>query len=604
MPVLNSTALRLSDDGSKLLLVQSAGQQRSAWVEGTKPIPARTWIHVAATVTAGTASIYVNGELDASGPSPGPPVASANPISLGGKTYGSGQQDGLVGALRQVRVWKRALGPEELRAVAQSYLTGDEEDLQAYWPLDDGAGVLARDRSPNRAALTLASTEHPPDLPTWWRIGRGGPYFVLEEIPLPSSVVGWFSPYAPRIGGFCPIDLNTDRTADVFLFTSYGLDSRPMPQFALLNDGAGNLGDATPSVIGDTKAIALGPLASDLDGDGRQDLVSGDFGMDLTPFSGGQSRVVLQSADGRLRDVTSTRIPQVRAATHNLAVADVNGDGLTDVLMCNIGCGRVGTQLFINEGGGRMRPASGLLPEETVYPSGDVGYFTRASFTSAAFLDVDRNGTQDLLLGWGGGPNASADGADWLLLNDGTGRFSRAAAAALPRRAGDASWVTLSIDPADFDRDGWGDILLSLTASEYNNAFLQLLLNNGDGTFRDGSPAIPQEWPSGGAFLTSSAKASPVDINGDGWIDILATGNAGARLFMNQDGRSFLDLTALLPVGRYSAPGVPIVLREGHNPDIVLLGWEGHSYYILRNQVPYSLEPPGKVRRGLRGRRP
>ena len=45
--------------------------------------------------------------------------------------------------MRQIRVWNRALSGEELIAVAESKLTGDEENLQGYWPLDDGGTLHA-----------------------------------------------------------------------------------------------------------------------------------------------------------------------------------------------------------------------------------------------------------------------------------------------------------------------------------------------------------------------------------------------------------------------------------------------------------------------------
>jgi hypothetical protein len=57
--------------------------------------------------------------------------------------------------MRQARVWSRALSAAEIATYATQVLTGSENGLLADWPLDDGAGQIARDIGPNHATLTL-----------------------------------------------------------------------------------------------------------------------------------------------------------------------------------------------------------------------------------------------------------------------------------------------------------------------------------------------------------------------------------------------------------------------------------------------------------------
>ena len=58
-------------------------------------------------------------------------------------------------AIRQVRIWDRALTDQELKEVATLKVTGEEEGLVACWPLDDGGGKKARDLGPHGLDLQI-----------------------------------------------------------------------------------------------------------------------------------------------------------------------------------------------------------------------------------------------------------------------------------------------------------------------------------------------------------------------------------------------------------------------------------------------------------------
>ena len=94
------------------------------------------------------------------------------------------------------------------------------------------------------------------------------------------------------------------------------------------------------------------------------------------------------------------------------------------------------------------------------------------------------------------------DGArNWLLINDGAGGFTdTAATAGVETNPAGAAYMPRGGQAVDFDEDGFVDMLFGS----------RLLLNNGDGTFRDGSAAanIP-------VLADNGLKLIDVDLDGD-----------------------------------------------------------------------------------------
>lgn len=57
-----------------------------------------------------------------------------------------------IGRFAEVRLWSAALSDDEIAMNARVLLTGREPGLLAYWPLDEGTGVIVRDRVAGGAA--------------------------------------------------------------------------------------------------------------------------------------------------------------------------------------------------------------------------------------------------------------------------------------------------------------------------------------------------------------------------------------------------------------------------------------------------------------------
>jgi len=132
--------------------------------------------------------------------------------------------------------------------------------------------------------------------------------------------------------------------------------------------------------------------------------------------------------------------------------------------------------------------------------------------------DFDNDGDVDIFAPY---DQTRGDGArNWLLVNNGSGVFTdQAAAAGLQVQPPGAEYVPSGGQAVDFDEDGFVDIL-------YGS---RLMLNNGDGTFRDGSAAA--NFP-----VRADTGMHVIDVDLDGDLDLLVRNETNLRLYRNTGG--------------------------------------------------------------------
>ena len=555
----------LDQAGTSLAFVQSTGQAGTyTQITAPLPVPFHTWTHVAGVLDTGTMKLYINGQLVASGRSPGATAGTDVPFALGGGFQDSGNPQSFCcsfdGVLRQARVWSRALPSAEVQSYASQTLTGGETGLVADWPLDDGSGS-PHDIGPQHLDLTLAGAV------AWANTSlyNAGPYWDYRTFQTDNQGYGTGTVVDMDVAGLTAISayqqsVTVSGSARAFRWTKSGM------------------ADVTAIALPNPAINVLSPrdwAVADFDGDGRLDVFLASHGLDQSPFPGGQSHIFIQNAAGQLVDETSARIPIINNFTHTVAAADIDGDGDIDLYMGNIGGGTTGPLLYMNDGTGHFTPRTAGLPAA-------VASRTQV-FTSARFLDVNNDGSPDLILG----SNHNTD-HNVVLLNDGLGNFS-IASNVLPPKFGGLGWESIAISPADYDGDGYTDLIFSMTDNYQGHSALQLLLNNGDGTFRDASSQIPQDWPvvpaSGGQLNGSWIQwVMPCDINGDGWIDLVTVGGANLipRLFVNQGNAQFVDATEVLPAKSLFGQVLPGDFDGDGRADL-FFDFDGGSYGFARN---------------------
>ena len=528
----------LDEAGTTPSFVQSTGAPGSfRAATAPQPLTPRVWTHLAGTYDGSTLRLFVNGVPVASAPSAGPPSPSSAPLAVGATVSDIfGPFGGFKGGLSNVRMWNRALTAAEIASRMSAPLIGTEPGLAAAWPLDDGQGQTMRDLGPRGIPLQLGTS-------------------TADE-------------------KFDPLRVRTPYVAaPVFLRTTQNIALRPGPDGAVIDfDGDGDLDIVTADLVGAgtgglvrafrnvngsfveatsevirpaglTMFLVRAYFVADLTGDGRPDLVLADHGTDADPFPGAQTRLLVGQSDGTLRDETATRLPLVNAFTHGVIGGDIDGDGDIDLYLLNIyGKDLVRPAMYINDGSGHFTADLTRVPEEHTQLNG-----TR-TYLSGVFVDVDGDGDLDLVLGLSELLNIASD---TLLLNDGSGHFKQGPS--LPPRAGGPDWGTLAIASADLDGNGWPDLVIVANAN-YRGSVVQLLLNQGGGTFRDASSQLGYSWPVVPIVRSSPLGATDlawlkwikiVDINNDGLMDLIPTTGSAlpARLLVNNGRAVFTDAT-------------------------------------------------------------
>ena len=394
------------------------------------------------------------------------------------------------------------------------------------------------------------------------------------------------------------IDFDQDGDLDLII-SAYNPD-RPGPVLAFRNDGKGQFTNVTEDVLAGypvetTNASSI--VAADFNGDGLEDIFIADSGDDYPgPIMGGQSKILMQTENGQLIDETKRRLPQQRENTRSIAVGDIDGDGDLDIYMCNLEHA-VGPRFYINDGAGYFEQDTERIP-------GSISNRGK-EYVSSLFVDIDNDEDLDLILGSNRGLPQ-----DTILINDGEGIFLEAPTNSLPIRLGGTRTQTISISAADFDQDGWQDLVMSTHVDRVSSPNLQLFLNNGDGTFRDETQRIEQDWDSypvtdcGTGWQTFIAKSYIVDSNNDGWPDILAQGAPCLMhlLFESSSGESFSIVDSYREYPRLGGYGplLPGYIDNDGIMDVILFYHGDHIQTLLRvlpsdpktGREPVTWNPP------------
>jgi hypothetical protein len=235
----------------------------------------------------------------------------------------------------------------------------------------------------------------------------------------------------------------------------------------------------------------------DFDNDGDQDLlfVNSSYWPDHVPPGEPLPTAALYANDGRghFTDVTVGSGLDVSLYGMGVAVGDYDNDGLVDVFLTAVGENR----LFRNLGGGKFADVTAA--------AGVAGGATQWS-TCAAWFDFDRDGDLDLFVGnyvrWSkeidfevgykidgvtrayGQPTNFEGTFPYLYRNDGAGRFTEIAAEAGLQVRNPATGVpvakSLGVAPVDLDEDGWIDLVV---ANDTVPNFV--FVNQRDGTFKE-----------------------------------------------------------------------------------------------------------------------
>lgn len=430
-------------------------------------------------------------------------------------------------------------GSRQAISLYENILRRDPYDLEARWLL-------------NLAYMTLG--EYPGKVPTAHLIPGLNTESDHQLQPF-EDIAGDLKVQVNNMsGGSIAEDFDNDGLLD--LITSGWGNREPLHYFHNRGDGTFEDRSGKAGLQGITGGLNI--MQTDYNNDGWKDVfvLRGAWRRDYGHIP---NSLLRNNGDGTFTDVTIESGLLSFHPTQTATWNDFNNDGWLDVFIGNETVEDEGTrhpcELFINNGDGTFQDVAASA-------SCDIQQFVKG----VASGDYDNDGRQDIFI-------STLDGKRKLLRNvtapGGAVAFEDVTATSGVGRDAANTFPTWFWD---YDNDGWLDIFICDYSFEQSLAAdvaaeklgidnpeknkMLLYHNNGDGTFTNVARDV-------GLNTFAFAMGSNFgDINNDGYLDFyLGTGNPlyesliPNRMFLNQGGRSFVDVTASARVGH---------LQKGH----------------------------------------
>lgn len=361
-----------------------------------------------------------------------------------------------------------------------------------------------------------------------------------EQVLLPFGLSPVGSGAAPALG-----DLDGDGDLDVLVGDTAG------DLTYLRNDGTAGAPAFVAARVDPFGLYAVGqdavPALADLDGDGDLDLIVGEAGGRFFVFrNGGDAQ---HPSFALASDVAG--LDPLGASFSSPAIADVNGDGLLDVL-----AGASDGRVRVLANGGSANAPSFMLVGTSPYGLADSGYFA-----APAAVDLDGDGDRDVVVG-------TDEGSFFFYENTG-GATAPAFAGGFAEPYGIVAAIGPFARPAFGDLDGDGDLDALVWADDDAVGGRFWLLTN-TGSERAPSFAAPVADAFG---IVERLFATPAlaDLDGDGDLDLLVGREDGNTNFYENVGtRTTASFAAavtnafgLVDVGSWSGPALADLDGDG-----------------------------------------
>jgi enediyne biosynthesis protein E4 len=259
-------------------------------------------------------------------------------------------------------------------------------------------------------------------------------------------------PFLYNGGGVAVGDINNNGLPDIY-FTGNMVSSR-----LYLNKGNMEFVDITESAGVSTDRWASGASMVDINGNGYLDIYVSVAGPGHIPAEKRANLLFINNGDGTFTESAKEYNLADTSFTTHAAFLDYNGNGYLDVFLLNNSpddFARGATSLQTNF----MGTGSNISFDKLYRNNGD-GTFTDVSREAGILeelgyglgvvvADLNRNGLPDIYVSNDIQPN------DFLYINNGDGTFTDKSAKWLKH----TSYAGMGVDIADFNNDGWPDIL-------------------------------------------------------------------------------------------------------------------------------------------------
>jgi hypothetical protein len=309
----------------------------------------------------------------------------------------------------------------------------------------------------------------------------------------------------------------------------------------LLGDGAGRMVSAPVIQFQPGLTFLKSLVTADFNNDGKADLA---VAADGTLKQG--VNVMLGNGDGTFAAPINTSISSYGSNPHRLQSADVNRDGVADLVVLFSGSTFV---TLLGTGTGNFNIAPGYsLGSTNTFEDFAIGDFNQDAVPDLAFARY-----HDQLL--------------VVLLGNGSGFFFARTNWALPGNP-------LSVAINDFNRDGKADVAVTVTS---NFSSYYILVRLGDGT---GNLGVEKRYDVGEYAQSIIAG----DFNGDTFIDLAVANSQSENVsVLSGDGAGEFGLSVPLAVGGYPSSLAAANFNSDGKTDLAVSRFNANSVAILLN---------------------
>jgi len=339
--------------------------------------------------------------------------------------------------------------------------------------------------------------------------------------------------------------------------------------------------DLTPPVAFNTGGNCSGIAISDIDGDGKPDLVMAN--------TGGSALSVLRNISTSGSITSASFAPKVdfpvAGSAYQIAAGDIDGDGKPDIV-CSVN-----------------QPNSKISIFRNISTVGSISFAARVDFADVntpvgvAIADLDVDGKPEIIVaesasaGVGIWPNISTPGS--------ISSSSFGAKIELPNVPGSQVSDRTSIAVADLDGDGKPDIVVNNAQSNSISVYRNNLTGSLTGAIQPFDPNV-EFFTGGNSRVTDNPIVVKIgDIDGDGKPDIVASNyspnlSSSISILRNTSTPGLINASSFAPeveIPCSHAWGIAVGDMDGDGkPDLAIVNGDDSKVSIFRNtSIPGSI---------------